>query len=94
MVDNKEGLEKLLKQCKELDEGEIDFITFIDNCEKILFNDVSSNTLEYFSDGWKSGIASNIMKIALKAYYGNEDAMKRLRADFGIDNFNIEIKEL
>ena len=94
MVNNEEGLEKIFKQCKDLEDGEIDFATFIDNCEKILFNNVSSSTLEYFTDGWKAGVASNIIKTALKAYNGDENAMKRLRADFGIDNFNIEIKEL
>ena len=94
IANNEKALEKLFEQCKLLDDNEIDLIQFIDNCEKILYNDTSSSAVQNFSDGWREGTATNIIKIVLKAHNGDEDALDRLKVDFSIKETNIVIEEL
>lgn len=94
MADNEKALKKLFELCKELEENKIDFIEFLHQGDIVLFNDMSSDGVRYFSDGWREGCASNIYQYVLKAYNGDEKALNRLLIDLEIEECNLEIRKV
>ena len=91
---NETGYNKTMELCEQLENKEIDFIKFIDEFEIIAFNNFSANSIDYFADGWSKGSALRLMKVFLKAYKGDKKAENRLKADLGLEDFNITIKKL
>ena len=92
MADNKIGLEKMFKLCEQLKLGELSFVEFLEKADKIVFNDMGSNALTFFSDGWREGTASNFYRLCLKAYDGDDTAYQRLLVDLGIKDVDLVIK--
>lgn len=91
---NKIGYEKTMQLCKQLKSQKISFIEFINEFEIIAFNNFSSETFDYFNDGWSKGGVLRLMKLFLQANSGDEKANNRLIVDLGLENYNMEIKEL
>ena len=94
MADNNEGFAKLKGAYGEFESGETSLPDFIDRFETICFNDLSSNSIDNFSDGWSKASVSTLLKVFLKAMEGNESAMRRLRIDLHLENVNMEIKRI
>lgn len=89
MADNKTALERMLNLCDKLQRKELDLITFIDEFEKICFNEVSSNGVRHFADGYREASVSTIMKTVLKAYDGDLKAKRRLEVDLEIEDYDL-----
>lgn len=89
MADNKLGLERMLNLCDKLQRKELDLITFIDEFEKICFNEVSANGVGHFADGWRPACVSTLMKYVLRAYDGDAKAMRRLEIDLEIEDYDL-----
>lgn len=91
---NKLGYEKTMALCEKLENKEITFVQFIDEFEIIAFNNFSSKSFDYFNDGWAKGGVLRLMKLFLQASSGDEKANDRLIVDLGLEDYNLEIKEL
>lgn len=91
---NKRGYEKTMKLCKELENGNINFVEFIDQYEIIAFNDFKGKSFDYFNDGWSKGGVLRLMKLFLKASAGDKKAQSRLIVDLELEDVEMEIKEL
>lgn len=89
MADNKLGLERMLNLCDKLQRKELDFITFIDEFEKICFNEISSNGVRHFADGYREASVSTLMKYILRAYDGDKKALRRLEIDLEIEDYDL-----
>ncbi|MBQ7851381.1 MAG: hypothetical protein IJ342_00655 [Muribaculaceae bacterium] len=89
MADNKLALERMLNLCDKLQRKELDFITFIDEFEKICFNDVSANGVKHFADGYTQASVSTLMRYVLRAYDGDKKAMRRLEVDLEIEDYDL-----
>ena len=89
MANNKLGLERMLNLCDKLQRKELDFITFIDEFEKICFNDVSANGVKHFADGYTQASVSTLMRYVLRAYDGDAKAMRRLEVDLEIEDYDL-----
>lgn len=89
MADNKTALESMLKLCEKLQRKELDFITFVDRFEKICFNYVSYDGVRNFADGYREACVSTLMKYVLRAYDGDAKAMRRLKVDLYIEDFDL-----
>ena len=94
MADNNEGFGKMKELYGEFESGRISLPEFIDEFEKICFNDIGANSIEHFSDGWSKASVSTLLKVFLKAMGGDEKAMRRLRIDLDLENVNMEIKRI
>lgn len=94
MVDNKIGYDKLIELCGNLECDWLDLVNFIDEFEKICFNEISSYGIDNFADGWSKACVSNLMKYFIKASNGDEKAASRLKIDLGIEDVNFTIKKL
>lgn len=90
---NKIGYEKTMELCKKLENQKISFIDFINEFEKIAFNNFSSNSVDNFNDGWSKGGVLRLMKLFLQANSGDEKANDRLIIDLGLEDYNLEIKD-
>lgn len=91
---NRIGYEKTMELCKKLENNEISFVEFINEYEIIAFNNFSGKSFDYFNDGWSKGGVLRLMKIFLQASAGDEKANDRLIVDLGLEDYNMEIKEL
>ena len=89
MANNKLGLERMMNLCEKLQRKEIDFVSFIDEFERICFNDISSNAIDNFSDGYSKACVSTLMKTVLKAYDNDAKAMRRLEVDLYIEDYDL-----
>ena len=92
MVNAKLGFEKLMHLTDDLNNGELEFVEYIDRFEKICFNDLPATRLEYFADGWSKGCLTTLMKLVLRASKGDEDALSRVRVDLGVKDGEFNIK--
>ncbi len=79
----------MFKLCDRLAKKEIDFVSFIHEFEIICFNDVSSNAMDNFADGYSKGCVSNLMKHVLRAYDGDAYAKRRLEVDLYIEDYDL-----
>ena len=84
MADNKYALEKMFNLCEKLAKKQIDLVGFIYEFEIICFNDVGSNAIDNFSDGYSKASVSTLMRYVLKAYDGDANAKRRLEVDLYI----------
>lgn len=91
MADNDLAFDKITSLVVNLKLGKIEFMDFIDKFEKICYNDISSRNLDYFSDGWSKATVSTFMKICLRAFDGDEDAIQRLNADLELNDLCLEV---
>ena len=89
MADNKRALEKMLNLCDKLQKKQIDFVGFIDEFERICFNDVYYNGVQHFADGYREASVSTLMKYVLRAYDGDAKAMRRLEVDLSIEDYDL-----
>lgn len=94
MVDNAKGLKMMEELYAEFESGDISLSEFIDKFEKICFNDISSNSIDYFADGWSKASVSTLMKVFIRAMEGDEKAQSRLKVDLGIEYESITIKKV
>lgn len=94
MVDNAKGLEKMEKLYDEFKSGEKTLPEFIDDFEKICFNDIQADSIEHFADGWSKASISTLMKIFIRAMEGDKKAESRLRVDLGIEYQSLTIKKV
>lgn len=93
MVDNAKGLEKMEGLYARFESGDISLSEFIDEFERICFNDIQANSIEHFSDGWSKASVSTLMKIFIRAMEGDEKAKRRLKADLEIESVSLTIKK-
>ena len=89
MANNELALERMFNLCDKLAKKQIDFVSFIDEFERICFNDVSSNAMENFSDGYSKACVSTLMKTVLKAYDNDAKAKRRLEIDLYIEDYDL-----
>ncbi len=89
MADNEWALDRMFKLCDRLAKKEIDFVSFIDEFEKICFNDVSSDGVNNFADGYSKACVSTLMKYVLRAYDGDANAKRRLEIDLYIEDYDL-----
>ena len=89
MANNKLGLERMLNLCDKLQKKQIDFVSFIDEFERVCFNDVSADGVGHFADGYKQASVSTLMKYVLRAYDGDKKAMRRLEIDLDIEDYDL-----
>lgn len=89
MADNELGLERMFNLCDKLAKKQIDYVGFIDEFERICFNDISSNAMTNFSDGYSKACVSTLMKTVLKAYDGDVEAKRRLEIDLYIEDYDL-----
>ena len=89
MADNEWALERMFKLCDKLAKKQIDFVSFINEFEKICFNDVSSNAIDNFADGYSKAAVSTLMKTVLRAYDGDAKAKRRLEVDLYIEDYDL-----
>lgn len=89
MADNEWALERMFKLCDKLAKKQIDFVSFIDEFEKICFNDVGSDAVSNFADGYSKACVSTLMKTVLKAYDGDAEAKRRLEIDLYIEDYDL-----
>ena len=94
MVDNADGLKKMEDLYDDLESGRIKLSEFIDDFERICFNDIQGSSIDHFSDGWSKASVSTLMKVFIRAMEGDEKAQSRLRVDLGIEYENLTIKEV
>ena len=89
MADNKLALERMFNLCDKLAKKQIDFVSFIYEFEKICFNDVGSNAMSNFSDGYSKACVSTLMRYVLRAYDGDARAKRRLEVDLYIEDYDL-----
>ena len=89
MADNELALERMFNLCDKLAKKQIDYVGFIDEFERICFNDISSKTIQNFSDGYSKACVSTLMKTVLKAYDGDVEAKRRLEIDLYIEDYDL-----
>lgn len=89
MADNKRALERMFNLCDKLAKKQIDFVSFIDEFERICFNDVSADGVGHFADGYKQASVSTLMKYVLRAYAGDVNAKRRLEVDLEIEDYDL-----
>lgn len=89
MADNKRALESMFNLCDKLAKKQIDFVGFVDEFERICFNDVSANSVKHFADGWQPACVSTLMKYVLRAYDGDKKALRRLEVDLEIEDYDL-----
>ena len=89
MANNELGLTRMMNLCEKLQRKEIDFVSFIDEFERICFNDIGSNAIDNFSDGYSKACVSTLMKTVLKAYDGDAKAKRRLEIDLYIEDYDL-----
>lgn len=94
MADNKQGLEHMFDLCDKLDDGKLDFIQFLEDFEKVCFNDLSADGVGHFADGWRPACVSTLLRYVLKAHAGDEKAMRRLEVDLNIADFELTIQKV
>ena len=75
--------------CDKLQKKQIDYVSFISQFESICFNDISSNAMDNFADGWSKGCVSNLMKLVLRAYDGDAKALRRLEVDLFLEDYDL-----
>lgn len=90
-MDNTYGYEKMCKLYTRFSEGEITLPNFIDEFERICFNDISSRSMDYFSDGWKKACVSTLMKYFIRAMEGDAKAQSRIEVDLELVDVNFTI---
>lgn len=84
----------LFDLCEQLENNEIDFVKFLREGDLILFNRMSKNGVQAFSDGWRAGCTSNIYQYVIKAYNGDKKALRRLLIDLEIEYECLIIKQV
>lgn len=89
MANNELGLERMFNLCDKLAKKQIDFVSFIDEFERICFNDLSANAVSNFSDGYSKACVSTLMKYVLRAYDGDAKAKRRLEIDLYIEEYDL-----
>lgn len=94
MADNNEGFEKMVELYGEFQSGERTLPEFIDDFERICFNDIQADSIEHFADGWSKASISTLMKIFIRAMEGDKKAESRLRVDLGIEYQSLTIKKV
>ena len=70
---------KLISLRNQLYFNQIDFLTFVIEVEKIIFNDLPTNDLKYLNDGLTNGCYLTIIKELLKSCKGG--SLYRLKSD-------------
>ena len=89
MANNRLGFERMMNLCEKLQKKQIDYVSFISQFESICFNDIGSNAMDNFSDGWSKGCVSNLMKLVLRAYDGDAKALRRLEVDLYLEDYDL-----
>ena len=89
MADNKLALERMFSLCEKLEKKQIDFVSFIDEFERICFNDVAYNGVQHFADGYREASVSTLMKYVLRAYDNDAKALRRLEVDLDIEDYDL-----
>lgn len=89
MANNEHALEKMFRLCERLEKKQIDFVSFIKEFEIICFNDVSSNAIDNFADGYSKACVSTLMALVLRAYDGDAKAKRRLEVDLYIEDYDL-----
>lgn len=89
MANNRLGLERMMNLCEKLRRKEIDFVSFIEQFEIICFNDISSDAMNNFKDGWSRGEVTNLMKHVLRAYDNDAKALRRLEVDLFLEDYDL-----
>lgn len=89
MADNEYALEKMFRLCDKLAKKQIDFVSFIQEFETICYNDVSSNGIDNFADGYSKACVSTLMRYVLRAYDGDAEAKRRLEIDLYIEDYDL-----
>ena len=89
MANNELALERMFKLCERLEKKQIDFVSFIDEFERICFNDISSNAMSNFADGYSKACVSTVMKTVLRAYDNDAKAKRRLEVDLYIEDYDL-----
>jgi len=89
MANNRLALERMLNLCDKLQKKQIDFVSFVDEFERICFNEVSSNAVRHFADGYREACVSTLMKYVLRAYDGDKKALRRLEVDLEIEDYDL-----
>lgn len=75
--------------CERLEKKQIDFVSFIDEFERICFNDVGSYAMKNFADGYEKACVSTLMKYVLRAYDNDKKALRRLEVDLYIEDYDL-----
>ena len=95
MANNKKGLKELILLTRALKDNQIDYIYYLNECEKIIYKKISSNGVKNFNDGINGGGYLNIIKHVLRYVFNNDlKALERLKVDLYIENVNLTIKKL
>lgn len=89
MADNKRALESMLNLCEKLAKKQIDFVGFIEAFERICFNDVSADGVRHFADGYTQASVSTLMRYVLRAFDGDDKAMRRLIVDLELEDVDL-----
>ena len=91
---HEKALKELLNNARAYNAGQIDLIEYIDEIEKILYNQVGTGSLKHFNDGNSSGQYLHILKYVTEAAAGNRAALERLLIDLEIIEVNFTIKQV
>ena len=89
MADNQRGLERMFNLCDKLQKKQIDLVSFIEEFERICFNDISADGVRYFADGYREASVSTLMRYVLRAYDGDAKAKRRLEVDLNIEDYDL-----
>lgn len=89
MANNRLGLERMMNLCDKLQKKQIDFISFIEQFENICYNDIRSDAMDNFKDGWSRGEVTNLMKHVLRAYDNDAKALRRLEVDLFLEDYDL-----
>lgn len=91
MADNNEAMKNINNLIKDLNNGALDFVEFVDKFEVICFNEISSRHLDNFADGWSKATVSSFMKVCLRAFDGDKSSRLRLKADLELGGVGLAL---
>ena len=89
MANNRLAFERMMNLCDKLQKKQIDYVSFISQFESICFNDISSDAMNNFKDGWSRGEVTNLMKHVLRAYDNDAKALRRLEVDLFLEDYDL-----
>ena len=90
MANNYIGYEKLIRNVRTFDEGHITWEEFLETHSRICFNDISSNTIDRFSEGYTKDCTLTLLRYILKVVDGDKNAERIVHSRFNIFEHDLD----
>lgn len=95
MANPYKAFQQLFNNIKTFDEGHITFDECLQTHSRICFNEVPSNKLKNFADGFTADATLNLFRLCCKVIdEEDQKSLERIKIDLGVETPNFTIKKI